>query len=148
VVSSLKEQLEETRRREKSLGLRVAALSLPQVISDSVEMKGAKLYAAKEGELGEELIIAEGQSAVKSEPSLVYLSVYPRGNSVGLICFVGSKAKALGVSADSVVKALAKLLGGSGGGSADFAQGGGPINNELPDLKKAASDIVSSLIKG
>ena len=42
---------------------------------------------------------------------------------------------------------LAKLLGGSGGGSADFAQGGGPINNKLPDLK-AAADIVSSLIKG
>src|SRR2546426_3141216 len=47
LVSSLRGQLEETRRREKSLGLRVVALSLPQVISDSVEVNGAKLYAAK-----------------------------------------------------------------------------------------------------
>ncbi len=148
VVSSLKGQLEETRRREKSLGLRVLELSLPQVISSSVDVKGAKLYLARDGELGEELIIAQGQSAVRSEPSLVYLSVQPRGNSVRMICFVGSRAKGLGVSADSIVKTLAKLLGGSGGGSADFAQGGGPIQDKIPDTKTLAADIISSLVKG
>jgi alanyl-tRNA synthetase len=148
VVGSLKEELEEARRREKSLGLRVVDLSIPQLSSKSVEIKGAKLYLATDEELGEELIIAQGQSAVKAEPSIIYLSISPRGNSARIICFVGARAKELGVSADSVVRPLAKVLGGSGGGSAVFAQGGGPLRDKIPEVQKMAVDLVSSLVRG
>src|SRR5205814_8084982 len=120
-------------------------LSTPQLVSKSVDIKGAKLYLTTDGELGEELIIAQGQSAVKADPRIVYLSISPRGNSSRIICFVGARAKELGVSADSVVGPLAKLLGGSGGGSAFFAQGGGPLREKIADAQRMAIDLVSSL---
>ncbi len=148
VVDSMKEELEDSKKREKGLGLQLVELSIPGIVSRSVNVKGVKLYLTNEGELGEELIIAQGQSAIRSEPSVVYLSVHPRGTSARVICFVGSKAKELGVSANSLVRTIAKLLGGSGGGSADFAQGGGPLQDRIPEAQKLAVEQISSVVRG
>ena len=76
-------------------------------------------------------MLARAQKLVKEEPSLVYVSIAPRGNSTRLICFVGPKAREAGVAADALVKELAKAAGGSGGGTKEFAQGGGPKTVEL-----------------
>ena len=51
------------------------------------------LYVSLDVDVSEELIVSQGQKLVKEEPSLVYVSVAPRGNSTRLICFVGPKAR-------------------------------------------------------
>ena len=61
-----------------------------------------------DGDVGEELIVSQGEKLVKEEPSLVYVSIAPRGSSTRLICFVGPKAKEAGVAADALVRELAK----------------------------------------
>ncbi len=71
-------------------------------------------------------MLASGEKLVKAEPSLVNVNISPRGSSTRVICFVGTKAKEAGVAADALVRELSKALGGSGGGTKDFAQGGGP----------------------
>ena len=74
----------------------------------------------------EELIVSQGQKCVTADPSLVYVSLSPRGSAARIICFVGKPPSEPGVAADAVVRGLAKILGGSGGGTKEFAQGGGP----------------------
>jgi alanyl-tRNA synthetase len=41
---------------------------------------------------------------------------------------------------------MAKILGGSGGGSKDFAQGGGPKTERMKEASEAVFDTVSGLI--
>jgi len=62
-----------------------------------------------------------------------------------VICFVGSVARRAGHSAGEIVKALASVMGGSGGGSPSFAQGGGPLIDKLDEAAAAAERLVSSV---
>jgi alanyl-tRNA synthetase len=149
VLTAMKQDLEETERREKALGERLIDASIPKLISSATVVKGAKggkamLYVSHDVDVSEELIVSQGQKLVKEEPSLVFVSIAPRGNSTRLICFVGPKAREAGVAADALVKELAKAAGGSGGGSKDFAMGGGPKAVDID----AAKDLLTKAIAG
>ena len=72
------------------------------------------LYVSQDVDVREELIVSQGEKLVKEEPSLVYVSIAPRGSSTRLMCFVGPKAREAGVAADALVRELAKAVGGSG----------------------------------
>jgi alanyl-tRNA synthetase len=146
VLEELKQKMEETSRREKSLGEKLVAASIPNLLSSARAVRGVKVYFSKEQELTEELIVSQGQKCVAADPSLVYVSLSPRGSSVRIICFVGKSAAGLGVGADSVVRSLAKMLGGSGGGTKEFAQGGGPRVEKIEEASQAVYDLVSGLI--
>jgi alanyl-tRNA synthetase len=147
VVTSLKTKLDELDVRERSLGEMLVSASIPQIVSSSVDVKGARLYLSDAQNLNEELIIAQGQKSTEADPRIVYLSISQRGNSVRVVCFVGKKASEIGVSADTVVKEVAKSLGGSGGGSKVFAQGGGPKADRIEDVRKSCSELIASQIK-
>ncbi len=146
VLGELQQKLDETSRREKSLGEKLVAASIPGLLSAARPVKGVKVYFADEQELTEELIVSQGQKCVTADPSLVYVSLSPRGSSARIICFVGKSAVGLGVGADSVVRGLAKVLGGSGGGTKEFAQGGGPRVERIGEASEAVYDLVSGLI--
>jgi alanyl-tRNA synthetase len=145
VLEEVKQRLEETSRREKSLGEKLVASSIPSLLSSARAVKGVKVYLSNEQELTEELIVSQGQKCVAADPSLVYVSLSPRGSSVRVICFVGKSAAAMGVAADSLVKSAAKILGGSGGGTKVFAQGGGPRIEKAEEASGAVYELVSGM---
>jgi len=149
VITAMKQDLEETTRREKVLGERLIEASASKLISSATVLSGANggkamLYVSRDVDVGEELIVSQGEKLVKEEPSLVYVSMAPRGSSTRLICFVGPKAREAGVAADALVRELAKAVGGSGGGTKAFAQGGGPKAIEAD----AATDLLTRAISG
>jgi len=147
-VESLKEQLEATRGREKVLRQKVVELSIQYVLSSAREVKGVKLYVGTESALGEELIIAQGQKSTESDPFLVYTNILVSGNSARLVCFVGAKAVEAGLSASQIAMMVSNLLGGSGGGSPTFAQGGGPSIEKVQSAAESVPEIVASLVRG
>jgi alanyl-tRNA synthetase len=146
VSEELREKLEESLRKERSLGERLVAASVTEVVSSAREVKGVKVYLSNESGMDEELIVSQGQKCVKADSRLVYVSVSPRGNAARITCFVGTAAIDSGVAADAIVRAMAKILGGSGGGSKDFAQGGGPRTERLKEASESVYDTVSGLI--
>jgi alanyl-tRNA synthetase len=137
-------ELEESRTREKALGQKVVELSSSGVASGAKQLGSAKLYVSKNPPLGEEQIIAQGQKSVAADPSLVYITIFSTGKSARIICFVGTNALQAGFSAVEVVKKLAPVLGGSGGGSPAFAQGGGPLAEKLDEAASAAESLTPS----
>jgi alanyl-tRNA synthetase len=147
VVGSLKAKLEEAERREKSLVQRLTDLAVPSLVASAKPVKTVKVYVTTDQSLGEEQIIAQGSKAVITDPFLVYLSISARENSARVVCFVGEKAKT-DVSAAEIVKKVASELGGSGGGSPDFAQGGGPLLDKVETVANGVPEIISSLIRG
>jgi alanyl-tRNA synthetase len=144
VARGVLEELEESRAREKALGQKVVELSSSGVSSGAKQLGSAKLYVSKNPPLGEEQIIAQGQKSVASDPSLVYVTMFTAGKSARIICFVGASAQQAGFSAVEVVKKLSPILGGSGGGSPAFAQGGGPLAEKLEEAASAAESLTPS----
>ncbi|HKT22060.1 MAG TPA: alanine--tRNA ligase-related protein, partial [Nitrososphaerales archaeon] len=148
VLTAMKQQLDDSSKREKALGDKLIEASVPRLVSSAIPLQGARgkamLYVSVDGDLSDELIVSLGERLVKAEPSLVDVTISPRGTSTRIVCFVGPKAKEAGVAADALVRELSKALGGSGGGSKDFAQGGGP----KPIEGAAAKDMVTKSVSG
>ena len=92
-------------------------------------------------------MLARGRSAVTADSRLVYASISPRGSAARITCFVGKGAVESGVTADAIVRAAAKVLGGAGGGTKEFAQGGGPKADRMKEAADAVYDKVSELVR-
>jgi alanyl-tRNA synthetase len=150
VTSAMKQKLEESAKREKALGEMLAEALIPELVSSATPLQGprgkAMLYVSADADLADELIVSRGEKLVKAEPSLVNVSISPRGNSTRIVCFVGPKAAEAGVAADVLVRELSKALGGSGGGSKAFAQGGGPKSIDVPTARDAVSRSILGMI--
>ncbi len=104
------------------------------------------LYVSLDAEMGDELIVSLGEKLVKEEPSIVDVSISPRGSSTRIVCFVGPQAQQAGVAADSLVKELSKAMGGAGGGRKDFAQGGGPKPLDVSKAKELLTKSISGTL--
>ena len=64
---------------------------------------------------------------------------------VSLVVKADKKAVSTGVHAGKIVKEIAKLVGGGGGGRPDMAQAGGKNPDGLPDTFDAAKNILAKL---
>ena len=134
-------ELEAARSREKSLGQAIVEMSSTGVASQAKSLGRAKLYVSKNPPLGEDQIIAQGEKSVASEPALIYVTVFSAGKSARIVCFVGQEAAKAGYSASEIVKKVAPTLGGSGGGSPSFAQGGGPLVDKIDEASSLAEKL-------
>jgi alanyl-tRNA synthetase len=144
VATSNLQELQAARSREKALGQTLVELSTTQIVSTARQVGSAKLYVGKRPQLGEDQIIAQGQKCVSTDPALIYVSIFSTQKSARVIAFVGAAARKAGYSAAEIVKAAAPILGGSGGGSPTFAQGGGPMVDKIDEAAAAAEKLVSS----
>jgi alanyl-tRNA synthetase len=150
VVGALKDELDQSRARERSLSRKVVELTsggAEGAVPSGEQVGDVLVSVVPPSELGPEEIIAQGQSITKAKPNTVYIGFISQKGSTRAICFVGGGAQREGYSASELVKRIAASLGGSGGGSPSFAQGGGPETNpeKVQLLVKSVVDLVRSV---
>ncbi|MBF6977930.1 alanine--tRNA ligase [Aerococcaceae bacterium zg-BR22] len=67
-------------------------------------------------------------------------------DKVNLMVFVADEAVKNGIKAGDLIKPLAKVIGGGGGGRPQMAQAGGKLASEVPTLLDQAGDIIATVI--
>ena len=85
--------------------------------------------------------ISLGEVLCKADPRLVYCGMFDDGEKIRVIVYAGndiSKEK----SAGEIVKSISQILGGAGGGSPKFAQGGGTDKSKKEDAIKNAKVMI------
>jgi len=82
-----------------------------------------------------------GKKLVAKDNTAAFCGIFEAGPTIRVIIFAGEKS---GVNAGDIAKELASILGGSGGGDAKFAQGGGKDTSK----KEAAIQKAKSMILG
>jgi alanyl-tRNA synthetase len=142
VAQSTIEELEAARSREKALGEALVESSSAQLRTSAKSLGSVRLYVSEQPPFGEDQIIAQGEKAVSVDPSLIYVCLFSTPKTARVICFVGSAAKKAGYSASDLAKRLAQMLGGAGGGSPVFAQGGGPMTDKLHEAAESVEGII------
>jgi alanyl-tRNA synthetase len=145
VARTLVQSLDEARSREKELNQSLAELSASEISTRAKAIGAVRLYVAKNPRFGEDQIIAQGEKSVSEDPSLIYVSLFSSKKSARVVCFVGEAARQAGYAAGDVVRKLAPMLGGAGGGSTTFAQGGGPLTNRIDEAASSVEGVVSGL---
>ena len=100
-------------------------------------------YSVTDDEMDADYHIAVGESAAKLEPRIVYCAlVTAAGKSVKIAVCCGKDARKI-IGAGTIVKEMSKILGGSGGGSDAFAQGGGKDSSKAAEAIKLAYKLAS-----
>ena len=69
------------------------------------------------------------------------------GEKVTLLVVCGENAIARGVKAGDIIRNIAPIVGGKGGGKPDSAMGGGTNALKLDDALAAVDDFVSANVK-
>ncbi|HXQ91847.1 MAG TPA: alanine--tRNA ligase, partial [Nitrososphaerales archaeon] len=146
-ISKVQKNEEIARRTSKQLTKKLADLMINEIPRLSLKLSSVLSYYVSPFEEGldSEYHTIIGDRLSKSSPSLIYLSLFEENSRVRIIVFCGENAQKEGVNAGSLVRAIAKVLGGSGGGDARFAQGGAAKKPEvLPDFQAILLNQIES----
>ena len=149
VVTTLKEDLDESRTREKSLSRKVIDLTSGGSASAAATstVAGDVLVSVQPpSELASDDVIAQGQGLVRAKPEMIFVGFVAQKGNTRVVCFVGEKAQVSGYSASEIARKISSSLGGSGGGTSAFAQGGGPESDpeRIRQVIHEATDLVAS----
>ena len=131
----------------EALKAKAAKDALGDVMDQVQEVKGVKLLAARvDGvdmnglrDLGDQLKTKLGDGVV------VLLS--DCDGKVNMIAMATDGALAMGAHAGNLIKGIAALVGGGGGGRPNMAQAGGKNPAGIPDAIKAAADVLQGQLK-
>lgn len=146
-IEHLYSEIKSLQAENDALKSKAAKDALGDVMNQVQEIKGVKLLAAKlEGvdmnglrDLGDQLKEKLGEGVV------VLASV--NDGKVNLMATATDEAQKKGAHAGNLIKAIAALVGGGGGGRPGMAQAGGKNPAGVDDAIKEAAKVVESQIK-
>ena len=141
---------EDNKRKDgviDSLNSKIASSQFDRLLSQAVDLGGVKTVAAKFwGDDADSLRAA--CDIVKSDyPDTVILLALVKEDKVTFAAACGKDAVARGAHAGNLVREIAKMTGGNGGGRPDSAAAGGKDVAKVEQALNAVCDVVKSQIE-
>jgi alanyl-tRNA synthetase len=140
------EELKRLRRELEEMRMKSAAGGLDEAVSRAVEVKGVKVltHRADNLERGQLRTLVDNLKGKLGEGVVVLGSAQPEGK-VAMIAGV-TPGLTKRIQAGKLVGAVAKLVGGSGGGKPEIAEAGGKDQGQIDAALAAAAKIVGELL--
>jgi alanyl-tRNA synthetase len=140
------DELKRYRRELEEMRMKSAAGSLDDALAHATDVKGVKVltHRADQLERGQLRTLVDNLKQKIGEGVVVLVSAQPEGK-VAIIAGVTPELVKR-IQAGKLVGAVAKLVGGSGGGRPEIAEAGGKDQAQIDAALKAAPAIVSELL--
>jgi alanyl-tRNA synthetase len=147
-VESLQEQLKALQSQLKKAAGAALTGVVDELIATAETVNGAKLIVAKlpEGASNETVRTQVDRVKTKCGSAFVVFGWTEGEGSASIIAAVTPDLVKRGVKAGDVVKQVAPLIGGGGGGKPDIAQAGGKEPAKLPDALRHAEKLGRELL--
>jgi len=133
------ERKEQVREKIPALLEQITQTSEGKV--DEILVSGGKFYSTTGDQYDEYFHINFGEKLVKANPKAVYCGIFEEKDTVRAIIHAGEEASKQSKASD-IAQAVSLVLGGSGGGSPRFAQGGGPDKSKKDEAINKAKSMV------
>jgi alanyl-tRNA synthetase len=145
-LDAQEEELKRLRRELDEARMNSAAGALDEALSRAVEVKGVRLVTLRADSLerGQLRTLVDNLKQKLGEGVVVLASAQPEGK-VALIAGV-TPGLTKRIQAGKLVGAVAKLVGGSGGGKPEIAEAGGKDQAQIAAALTAAPKIVGELL--
>ena len=143
VISDNKEMEKEI----QALNAEITKLKSADMFSKPIIIDGLELYIAKIEGTTPDSLRSMGDELKNKGDNVVALIAGVNGEKANLVAVCGKEAIAKGVKAGDLVREIAKMAGGGGGGRPDSAMAGAKDISKLDSAISAVEDTVKSLIK-
>jgi len=145
-LASQEDELKRLRRELEEARMKSAAGALDEALAHAVDVKGVRLVTLRADSLerGQLRTLVDNLKQKLGEGVVVLASAQPEGK-VALIAGV-TPALVKRIQAGKLVGAVAKLVGGSGGGKPDIAEAGGKNQAQIDAALQAAPALLAELL--
>lgn len=150
VVSRTQALANEVKDKEKEilrLNAELTKLKSADVFLKPVDIDGLELFVAKLDNTTPDALRTMGDDVKSSNENAVAVMAGVNGEKASIVAVCGKNAVAKGVKAGDLVRQVASLAGGGGGGRPDSAMAGAKDVSKLDFALGKAEEIVKSLIK-
>jgi alanyl-tRNA synthetase len=140
-IDKLHESLrEERKKREKLAHSGVGAANVEEHVIGAIKLK---IQTMNDAEAADAKLVAD--RLVDGSPDAVALIANIADGKVTFVCKVGEAAQKAGAKAGDIVREVAKIAGGGGGGRPDFATAGGKDVSQVPAALAKAQEVLAAL---
>lgn len=147
-AAALSAELKEKEREIASLEAEIAASKTADLMKDAKQIGGVRLVTADIGEAGADALRSLCDKALESGDDIiaVFAGKNAEKGTASFACRVGKKAIECGAHAGNIVREVARVAGGAGGGKPDSAMAGAKDVSKIPEALKKASEIVGAML--
>ncbi len=119
------------------------------IMAGAIDVNGVQLVVYYAGELDANGLRSMAETARDSAPNTVAVIAGSNAEkgTCSFACACGKDAIASGAHAGNIVREVAKVAGGSGGGKPDMAMAGGKDISKIDDALMSANEILKSMLK-
>ena len=149
VVERLNRVLKRTKELEKEVTALQGRLTATQAgdLLDQVRQVDGVSVLALEVEAGDPKGLRDFAAKLLDRLKSGIVVLGSRGDDKALLIALVSKDLTVRFNAGQIIRELAPLVGGSGGGRADMAQAGGPDKDKVPEAIEEAYELVARKVK-
>ena len=145
-IETLNEEIKALSAENEKLKAKMANASVGDVMSQVVEVKGVKLLATKVADVDMNGLRNLGDQLKDKMGGGVVVLVSTTGDKANVIVMADDDAISKGAHAGNMIKEIAKLVGGGGGGRPNMAQAGGKNPAGADEAVAKAKEILEAQI--
>ena len=141
---------EDLKERDKiidDLNNKLAALKIDDMFANSELIKGVRIITAAFTDVSADMLKTMCDRALSMAPKSIVTIAAITDSKATFACACGKEAQQKGAHAGRIVKAVAQVAGGNGGGRPDMAMAGAKDVSKVDDALVAAKQIILDMVK-
>ena len=148
-ATALAAELKEKDRELQKLQSEINSMKTAGLMAGAVDVNGVQLIVYYAGEEGADALRSIAETARDSAPNTVAViaGTNAEKGTVSFACACGKDAIAKGAHAGNIVREVAKIAGGNGGGKPDMAMAGGKDISKVDDALMRTDEILRDMLK-
>ena len=146
-IETLLDEIKALHSENEKLKSRLANDSVKDVLSQVIDVKGVKVLAVKVDDVDMNGLRNLGDQLKEKLGEGVVVLASATDGKVNLMASATEEAMKKGAHAGNLIKAIAGLVGGGGGGRPNMAQAGGKNPAGIPDSLAKVAEVVAEQIK-
>ena len=147
--AKIEQQINDVRALNKQvekLSAKIASMQMGDLLGGAADVKGVSVVATKLEDASTDMLRTMGDDIKGKNANAVAVLSSINGEKVSLLCVCGADAVKKGAHAGKIIKEVAKIVGGGGGGRPDSATAGGKNPAKLDEALAAVNGIVEGLL--
>ncbi len=140
-------ELKDTKQALEKAESKLAGSKLNDILSSAVEVGNVKVITARLDNTAPDELRKMCDTVKAENPDTVAVFAAVNGEKLTFCAACGKSAIENGAHAGNIVREVAKIAGGNGGGKPDSAMAGGKETAKADDALSAVAEIVKSLLK-